>query len=288
MRKLVLLLCLISTAALGFSSGRTELPNIYGLSDSDHAGDNFDTVGKRRFYATINGTTGTFVTLGQSRIASNSAAPATPYVVSNPTKCFNLNPYDGAFYVANDPVLGASANAGYLNAGWHGMLCDKLIAAGKYTQVVFIPIAIAGSSVTEWDSGGPYRDRIRAVSAMLTAMGITPTAWLWEQGVTDATAGMTQATYQTTLRAVISYERGLSGRSADKWMISQDTINGTNVTSAGIRAAQAAVAGDANNSLGPDADTLTTPTYADTTPHFNATGNDAIAALWSTKIQAAF
>lgn len=270
-----------------FSSGRPELPNIYGLSDTDHAGDNFDTSAKKRIYPTIDGTTGVFVTIGQSRIANNSAAGATPYTVSNPSKCLNLNPYDGAYYVANDPVLGASASAGFNNAGWHGRLCDKLIAAGKYTQVVLIPIAIAGSSVTEWDSGGPYRDRIRAASAMLTAMGITPTAWLWQQGTTDSIAGMTQSTYQTALRAIIAYQRSLPGRSADKWMIALDTIHDANVTSSDIRVAQNAVAGDSNNFLGPDCDTLTSPTNSDGT-HFNNTGNDAVATLWTSKISAAF
>lgn len=270
------------------SYGRPALPNLYNLSDTDNPGDNFDTSAKTRIYPILNGTTGIFVTIGQSRITNNSAVPAVPYVCTNGVKCINLNPYDGAYYIANDPVLGCSASAGYLNSGWHGMLCDKLINAGKYTQVVVIPIAIAGTSVTQWDVGGPYHDRIRAASAMLTAMGINPTAWLWLQGTTDAIAGMNQATYETALRAVIAYQRLLPGRFADKWMIAQDTIHDpANTISLPIRAAQAAVAGDFNNSLGPDCDTLIYPTYADGT-HFNATGNDAVAALWSTKIQAAY
>jgi hypothetical protein len=264
------------------------LPNIYNLSDTDHPGDNSDTSAKQHIYPTLDGSTGIFVTIGQSRIASNSSAPASPYTPTNGAKCLNLNPYDGTYYFANDPVLGASASVGFLNTGWHGRLCDALVNASKYTQVVLIPIAIAGSSVTEWDSGGPYRDRIRAVAAMLTAMGITPTAWLWQQGTTDSINGMNQTTYQTTLRSVISYERSLSGRSADRWMIAQDTINGAaNNVSTAIRAAQAAVAGDSNNFLGPDCDTLTFPTNSDGT-HFNDTGNAAVTGLWSTKIRADF
>lgn len=266
--------------------GRVEWPNLYGLADMDHAGNCFDTSSKKRIYPDITGA-GIFVTLGQSRIANNSAS-GSPYTCSHGVSCINLNPYDGYYYIGDDPVLGCSASAGYLNAGWHGRLCDKLITANKYTKVVVIPCGIAGSSVTEWDSGGVYRDRIRAVSAMLTAMSITPTAWLWQQGTTDAIAAMSQATYQTALRSIITYQRSLPGRSADKWMIAQDTINGAgNSTSSAIRAAQAAVAADANNFLGPDCDTLTYPTNSDGT-HFNATGNDAVAGLWSTKIQTAF
>lgn len=269
------------------SYGRPALPNLWNLSDTDQVGDNFDTTAKKRIYPDISGA-GIFVTIGQSRITNNSASGSTPYTVSNGANCINLNPYDGCYYIANDPVLGCSASPGFLLAGWHGRLCDKLITAGKYTKVVVIPCGIAGSSVTDWDVGGNYRDRIRAVSAMLTAMSITPTAWLWQQGTTDSIAGMSQATYQNALRAVISYQRSLSGRSSDKWMIAQDTINGGgNSTSSAIRAAQAAVAGDSNNFLGPDCDTLTSPTNSDGT-HFNNTGNDANAGLWSTKIQAAF
>lgn len=272
--------------------GTPESLNPYGLSTSDHISglndDFYDYVGKRRIYPTINGTTGVFVTIGQSRIANNSASGSVQYVCTNLGKCINLNPYDGQFYTADDPVLGASASTGFMRAGWHGRLCDKLINAAKYTQVVMIPIAMGGSSVTDWDSGGIYHDRIRAASALLTAMSITPTAWLWQQGTTDSINGMGQTTYQTALRSIISYQRGLSGRSTDKWMIALDTIHDADVTSSALRAAQTAVAGDSNNSLGPDCDTLTLAGAFSDGTHFTNTGNDSVAGLWSTKIQAAF
>lgn len=268
------------------SYGRPSLPNIYNLSDVDQVGDCFDTSAKKRIYPNISGA-GIFVTIGQSRITNNSAAGATPYVVTQGVNSINLNPYDGCYYIANDPVLGCSASAGYLNSGWHGMMCDKLIVAGKYSKVVVIPCGIGGSSVTQWNIGGVYNDRIRAVSALLTGMGITPTAWLWQQGTTDSIAGMDQNTYQTNLRAVIAYQRGLPGRSSDKWMIAQDTIYGANLTSSAIRAAQLDVSTDTNNYLGPDCDTMISPTYSDGT-HFNGVGNDAVAGLWTTKIQANF
>lgn len=269
------------------SYGRPELPNLYGLSDTDQAGDNFDTSAKKRIYPNISGA-GIFVTIGQSRIANNSAS-GSPYTVSNGANCINLNPYDGCYYIANDPVLGCSASAGLLNTGWHGRLCDSLITAAKYTKVVVIPCAVAGSSVSDWDTGGAYKDRIRAVSAMLTAMSITPTAWLWMQGTADAIAGMTQANYQTKLRSVISYQRSLSGRSADKWMIALDTINGAgDSTSAAVRAGQTAVGGDANNAVGWDCDTLTFALgYSDGT-HLTSTGNPQCASIASTRIQAVY
>lgn len=265
--------------------GRTRLQNRFRLSEFDHAGNNFDTTGKRIAYPVLDGSTGIFVTMGQSRISNNSSTPASPYTPTNGAKCLNLNPYDGQFYVAADPVLGCSASVGYFNAGWQARLCDKLINAGKYTSVVIIPIAIAGSSVLEWNPGtpGPYADRIRAASAMLTDLGINPTAWLCQIGTTDAINGMTQSVYQTQMRSIITYQRSLAGRSADKWMIARDTI-ASGVTSSAIRAAQAAVAADTGNYAGPDCDTV--PSGNMDTLHYNDTGNDFVAGLWDAAIRA--
>jgi hypothetical protein len=95
-------------------SGTPESTNPYGLSTRDHISglndDFYDVVGKRRMYPTIGADTGIFVTIGQSRIANNSSSPATQYVCTNEGECINLNPYDGFFYIADDPVLGASAS----------------------------------------------------------------------------------------------------------------------------------------------------------------------------------
>lgn len=268
--------------------GRVELPNTWNLSDTDKVGDNFDTTGKTRIYPTIDGSTGIFVTSGQSRIANNSASSATPYTVLNGANCINLNPYDGCYYIANDPVLGCSASAGYRNAGWHGRLCDKLIAAGKYTKVIVIPCAIAGSSVSEWAAGGIYRDRIRAVCQMLTTMGITPTAHLRMIGTTDSIALMNPATYLAHERDSIAYWRSFPGRSADKFMIALDTIHDADVTSTGLRTAQTTLGGDPGNYVGWDCDNLTLAGgYSDGT-HLTTTGNDGCAHGASTRIQAVF
>lgn len=260
--------------------------NKYRLSDIDHAGDNYDITTKKRLYPTIDAGTGVFVTIGQSRIANNSSSPATPYTPTNGVKCLNLNPYDGHYYVLQDPVLGCSASVGYLNAGWQARLADRLINAGKYTKVVIIPIAIAGSSISEWNpSSGAYSDRLRAASALLTDKGITPTAWLCQIGTTDNINGMSQSDFQTYMRAAINFQRSQPGRANDKWMIAQDTV-ASGVTSSAIRAAQAAVATDAKNYLGPDCDTV--PSGDMDTLHYNDTGNDFVAGLWDVAIRGAF
>lgn len=260
--------------------------NKYRLSDVDKAGNNYDITTKKRVYPTIDAGTGVFVTIGQSRISNNSSAPASPYTPSNGVKCLNLNPYDGHYYLLQDPVLGCSASVGYFQAGWQARLADKLIAAGKYSKVVIIPIAISGSSIADWNpSSGAFSDRIRAASAMLTDKGISPTAWLCQIGTTDNINGMSQSDFQTYMRAAINFQRSFAGRANDKWMIAQDTI-ASGATSSAIRAAQAAVAADSKNYLGPDCDTVPSG-YMDPL-HYNDTGNDYVAGLWDVAIRAAF
>ena len=264
--------------------GQEPSPNLYRMPEFDAVGTQKDPTGRRRAYPVIDGSTGVFVTIGQSRIANNSGPPATPYTPSNGVKCLNLNPYDGNFYVLKDPVIGCSATDGYYQAGWQGRFCDKLLLpTAKYSQLVILPIAVAGSSITQWVPGtGSLNPRILAACNLLTGLGITPTAWLIQIGTTDNINGMAQATFAAHLRSVIAYQRSLPGRSADKWMIAQDTIYGGS-TSAGIRAAQASVATDANNYLGPDCDTIDPGAYDGT--HYNDTGNNYIAGLWDTRVR---
>lgn len=271
-----------------FLRGRPTLPNRFAFPDVDKEGNSFDTSAKRRVLAGIDSNTAVFVTMGQSRIANNSSPGQTQYQVTHPAAALNLNPYDATFYVADDPLLGCSASAGYSQAGWQGRMCDELISDGAYQKVVLIPIAVAGSSISEWVPGAAYAPRISAINAMLGEMGITPTAWLCQIGTTDAIAGMSQATFAANLRSVISSQRSAAGREGDAWVIAQDTINGTgNSTSSAIRAAVASVAADAGNHLGPDIDVATYPTYSDGT-HFKDAGNVLVAGLWADRLEAIF
>lgn len=281
------LLSLNCGQSFGRDLGRNFLPNVFNLSDTDRPGDSNDMSAKTRVYPNL-AAVKYIVSFGQSRAASNSAAPATPYVVTNRSTCINLNPYtDGGFFTADDPILGASASTGYLYTGWHGRLCDLLVNAGwrSGNAIAMIPFAIAGSSITQWKSGAEYGPRILSVATMLTTRGINPEFILVQIGTTDCIAGMSQATFESEMRAVISYWRGLPGRSADKFYITLDTIHDANVVCPAIVAAETAVGGDAGNSVGANADVFTFPTYSDGT-HFNDTGNAAMASAHSSKIQA--
>lgn len=277
----------VGFAAIAHDAGWPGLVNVYGLDDTSTNASNatypvFDPLGHSQIFPSSVTSIPWFVTIGQSRIANNSSSPASPYVVTNGANCINLSPYSGFYYIANDPVIGATATPGNFQAGWHGRLCDKLITASKYTQVGFIPIAMGGSAVADWISGGQYNPRITVAAEWLTALGITPKAWMWQQGTSDCVAGTSGATYQTDLQNVISFERALSGRSSDHWIIAEDTIH-SGTTCSAIETAQATVGGQSGNYVGPNADAVPMADYDGT--HYNNTGNDWIAGQWSTAIQ---
>jgi hypothetical protein len=285
-------------ALLAHEGGPQQYINRFGLYDLNPGGPtgitgapgNADATVKQIIYTVPQAGDGVFVTIGQSRISNQSMSTATQYTPTNGVKCLNLNPYDGNVYQLIDPVFGATSYWGNPTGqiGYHGQLCDSLINAGKYTRVFFIPTAQDGASVADFLNGGIAFNRVTVPAQWLTYLGWTPTAWLWQQGNADCIAGMSQATYTADLRSVISYERGLSGRSSDKWMIALDSImNASGGTCSGITAAQTAVGGDSNNFVGPNANGLPTTDY-DATLHFNNTGNTAMSGLWSTKIQANF
>lgn len=294
MRWVVLALCLVASLAFARDVGRLEYPNTTGIADfqitlSTPAS---DTLGRSQLFfpGNMSNPTGThfawFVTVGQSRTANVSSAPAHQYSVTNGTHCVSLNPATGKMYIANDPILGASAPLGNFQAGWHGKLCDLLIngATKGYTDVGFIAVAIGGSSVLDWIPSGQFNARMQAAASWLTAMGITPRAWIWQQGLADC--AMAGATYQTNLQNVLVSERGFSGRSGDRWMITVDTVSGISpqVTCPAIASAQTTVAGQTNNVAGPNLDSIPVADYDGI--HYNDTGNSYVATQYQTAIGA--
>jgi hypothetical protein len=70
---------------------------------------------------------------------------------------------------------------------------NEIIANG--IPVAFIPVAVGGTSITEWQPGGTYYNRL---VSQATAAG-TVKAVLWHQGENDVSDGMAQATYNAYL-----------------------------------------------------------------------------------------
>jgi hypothetical protein len=223
---------------------------------------------------TVDAQTAVIVIVGQSNAGNFGTGPA--YVPTHAASIFNLSLHNGGIYTAAEPLLGNDSQG----FGFGIRLADKLITAGLYTKVILCPMAVGGTSVTQWATG-PCNHRITAMGSRLAMRGLTPTFVLWHQGESDG--GTSQGVYSAMLAKVISDFRAVGV--AAPFFVAQVTYPNVNT---GVRAAQAAAANGVDVFLGPDTDVLTTGTghRAVDGVHFNATGHDAHAQLWFDKIDA--
>jgi hypothetical protein len=220
--------------------------------------------------------TAVILALGQSNITNWHNAIYTP----TNALVHQIYIYNGGVYSLADPVVGIDGPP--TQGTLLGRLGDKLINASKYARVVFVPIGVGGSSVTDWAVGGGLNHRIGVGVARAKSLGFTFTHIMWMQGEVDSVNAMPQATYTTNLNSVISTVTGL-GVTATFWIALETWENGgLPAGSAAIRAAQAAPVNGTTVKQGPDLDTLDGTNRWDLA-HFNATGSDAAAGLWNAK-----
>ncbi len=264
-------------------------------------------------FPTLDATDVFLIVAGEGNVGTMTSDKYTP---SNPTRVFNINVYDGATYIADDPWLGASTSCGPAypggfegcnTGGWVGQLADAIIAGPHAVNNVFIlPIAVYGSTIADWDTG-VLTNRIAVAIMRLRSIYSSPDGCsggpcplniylLWGQGESDH--GIAQATYQTALTNIITTARAVLpsgiGQIMPVFVAQQSWLTGA--TDANIRAAQAAVI-DTPSAIyaGPDADTLgatfrqADATGSDNTYWTGSSGTDGVAAyvaLWMTALQA--
>lgn len=146
------------------------------------------------------------VTIGQSLMAN--------YVGGEPQRggsdILQVNVYDGALYVAEDPLLGVDTFLPEPARGNFAIrLGRRLLATGRHDRVIIVPIAVGGSHVAQWAAGGLFHPRIAAAGHALRALGLEATAVLWQQGATDNSLDTSAAAYAASLRDVIATFRGV-------------------------------------------------------------------------------
>ena len=115
--------------------------------------------------------------IGQSNIANHGGKQ-----FSSGQAVFNFNPFDGQFYPAADPLLGATGDQG-------SPLCilgDALIKSGFTGSIVFCALAVGGATVANWAPGGPYHHRLTYSLVRLKGLGLCPSHVIWHQGEADA------------------------------------------------------------------------------------------------------
>ena len=254
---------LFASQAWAQSRGGAGPPDIYYLNETGLA--NFFVIPSRDVASRTLGTQTinpgiqncVLIPLGQSNNVNTAPSNYTP---TNPTALDNLNPYDGAIYKATDPLVGASWGLAAPPGGGHPALRlgDALVTAGKCARVIIVPIGIGSSAVADWATGtlaNRFEVALRRLNQRGVICGSTNVSCvaLWGQGETDTDLGTTQAAYTTALNLVIS--NGATAGFVGRWLIANETYNGTTISSA-IQAAQAAVVNGTTVFAGANADAL--------------------------------
>lgn len=263
------------------------VPNVSGGATNETFPDWNNTNGRVLVSSTTiqSSNTITLVTAGQSLLTNCVNGTYTPTNAG----AYNFNIQNGGLYKAADPLLGCTGYHPNLpgnpwpTGSWETRLPDLLINAGKATNVIMVPIGVGGSNVLDWQVGGGNNPRVGVAYARLLAAGITPTAFLWEQG-TSNNNGTTQSTYQTALTSLITTVQ--SYWSNLPVFVALESRAGNGTTSSAVRAAQAAVVNHvANIWQGPDTDSLSSSFRQTDNLHWNSSaGSSAVAGLWQTAL----
>lgn len=217
------------------------------------------------------GRTAVFITAGQSQTANAGETPYAP-----PDHVFNLNPFDGKLYRAQDPLLGCDGRRG----NFAGRMGHLLVGERRWDNVIILPIGVCGSAIAEWLPEGRLHHRLIAAAGCLRAAGLSPAAVLWAQGESDAVLGADPSRYGASLLRVIGTLRSI-GVGAPVYVAVSTFCSATSDGNAAIRAAQQAIVAPAERIFaGPDTDRLGIA-YRFDYCHFTDEGLWAVARLWA-------
>jgi len=182
------------------------------------------------------------------------------------------NWHDGKLYKAADPLLGTDGGGGSV---W-SRLGDKLIEQGLYDAVVFVPIGVGATAISEWSPGGKHHP------ALLKAIRDNPkiNCIMWHQGESDTLAGTSEEEYYDKLQQLIQSIRNEGNNSP--FYVSVATFH-TGKTSIPIQNAQREIVDPSKNILqGPNTDNLIGDKYRriEDYVHFTSEGLNNFANLW--------
>jgi hypothetical protein len=229
---------------------------------------------------------GLLLVVGQSNVCNVNP---TSYVPTNISKIINFNPFDGGAYQATGSQLGCTnwdTIADYGNPTLR--VADMLITNNIFDFVWHLNIAIGGTAVADWDSGGSCSQRIRFLLLRLASHGIQPSAItgvLWGQGETDTANRTSQASYARRLGNIIAASRAL-GITAPWFIAEQTYYRGS--TSWAVQAAQRAIVNHGCGIwAGPNADLIGSQSRFDNL-HFSDAGAATYAAAWYNSLVSAY
>jgi hypothetical protein len=129
------------------------------------------------------------------------------------------NFWDGRYFAADDPLLGASGEGG---SPWIPM-ANKLIAAKTFDGVILISAGVAGTSVQAWTSGGRLNGMLEMRLAGTKEAGLAVTHFLWHQGESDNSPSGTAA-YDAAMQPIIALTKRYFPQS--KFFVAEATLCG--------------------------------------------------------------
>ncbi len=187
---------------------------------------------------------------GQSEHATSNGT-ATYATVSSQAQNFSL--YDGAIYAGSDPVLGCTSSGGPSSQIMR--IADRIIARGKASRVIMAPIAMGGTSWTQYDpaAANSLFTRVQSAILRLAARGLSPDAIIVGRGARDNALGTSAAVITAAIQAWATGVRNL-GCTAPIYL-SKYTMNGGSVSSTVQTGIANALSTPLNIVAGYDADT---------------------------------
>jgi len=189
------------------------------------------------------------------------------------------NFWDGRYFAAEDPLLGASGEGG---GPWVRM-ADKLIASRTFGEAILIAAGVGATSVQEWTVGGRLNGMLETRLAEAKDAGLSVTHFLWHQGESDNTT-IGAATYDTAMQPIIELTRRYFPKS--KFFVAQATICGQSATPfLELQKIQRGLTRLPDVFAGPNTDDIGLPDRFDTC-HMSEAGLEKHAAGWAAAIAA--
>lgn len=187
-----------------------------------------------------------------------------------------LNYFDGRYYVAADPLLGASGLGGTM---WT-ITANKLIQHQIADKVVLIAAGVGGTSVKQWRSGTDLYKMIEERLKDTKRNNIPVTHFLWHQGESDNDTN--EFEYRTGLEELINLTAIYYPNS--KFFVSQASACYPKLSSEIILKAQGDATRLKNVYLGPNTDLISITDRYDGC-HLSGRGIEKAANDWIERIK---
>lgn len=200
---------------------------------------------------------------------SNSANHGGEKFRASSDKIYNF--WNGAFYRAEDPLLGAS---GFSGSVWVD-LSNKIIQEGMADSVILIPAGIGGSSVRHWQNGGVLNPMLIQRLKQAKEVNLEITHFLWHQGEADQAIDIGH--YQEGLDQIIQATKSYFPNS--KFFVAQASRCGSMPPSKALQNAQRGLSKQAGVFLGPNTDVIDQHNRYDDC-HFSGNGLKLAANAW--------